>query len=1589
MNVVKLHLTSPSFNTFVGPGNEYGFHGTCTQIPQEVILNYQQVAANVVFNLTSHYEYPYEKARRMPSTNPSSSNFPSVSANPSDATSSIPSTGPSSSPSLSVNPSITSSSVPSTAATLTPTADSTIPFSPRGYVFVPHTNNELSATEVAPLLSESTKSSLLSMLSLFNPLSYFYITCLHQTEAMYADPNFVEILLENEENVPTFGPGIGLVSSQTIRNYTWVRKLSTNGGLFFWPNGSSNAYFNPPYVHNRSKMLDNVQKGVAGYTTQSLVLHPETRIHHGGSLGRDIPEYVYQGVRLWADAATGAMQEKNAEAGRVLLVMPRVEDAGVVFGIAVKFKSLGVEVVPSGLAVDRLPAVLKKKSVGSGVIAKQILAAAEVGCLYSRERGAQFTDNGVLSDLLDSLTSTEISEIMNAAHLVVEEGKSMSDDPLQWARFLRIPMRETGGASWFGSSKNRELRFETWGSQTEQYIANEYKNILPYGGMRESYLGNSNKASSKPSFRGKENNPSDIMLKRSMGSGPGPDDYFPTVEEVKQYNMWMKFDYQYGLEPSGDFNIQCLDSWYLGSTWSAITKVLPMIKNGQKANFFPTRWFIAEEATEVPYPPGSKVTRSGGLSHAYSQGMASGIATLATGGRSFVGDQPAYNLSSDAWQKWHARRTGYVLAWRLATLKLNPPFLEVKPTSNVESDCLPFGTTPTPGTQGSATVRFLEPPQADVTINIKVEDYSQEDAVAIIPQQIFFTKFNYSNTVHVYVVTSGKVKKGTEVEISFEAVSDDECVDGVSDTWKFTTMDQPQPSRNPTVTITPSKSKAPSSSPISSLSAKPSGATSAVPSNTRSLSPSNSLSTKPSGTTSSTPSTSHSSSPSNSFIPSNGHSFSPSSMSAKPSDATSAIPSTSSSDSPSTSPTPFTCNTKNDCDDKDFCTRNKCSKKKKCLFKPIKKCCHKESDCDDSNICTKNWCNAKNKCRSKKIRSCKCVTPEGKCKANKPCCNDSLVCINKKCVVPPSGSPSNKSSLIPSNKSSTTPSNKSSAFPSKDPSFSSSENPSILSSHNPTSAKSSVPSRMHSTVPSQEPSLAEEKTDCLSRINHHRSKVGLVPMTERTDLHSCVNRQSEYDSKPGVRPHASALKCGGQGSTGQGNGNNCAAVIDMFYNERWSCVTSSLFNVPFKKLNLPNIRECRQACLDNVMCLSYDHDGEEEDSCRFYDELSEAKGQLIDGTRWIGGIELSDETPAKVDGWNNVILDVDGANHMPTDGVITGFKWYGSNTNGVHLQVYRTVSLNIYELVGQFFAPSTIIGEENSLPVAPPMSVNKGDMIGFLWSGGKPAFGFSEGGGNVAFKYDKNSGGPTNVGEQVTLDTLISRRYHFSASFVPNNPDDISLGAPRNYCAAKVCGGHCGPVMGSTTTVMAWGVYNSKYTLNWRPHGTMPMGGSTCPSGIEAVKCSTDPASGTLWAYGVGGEDCHSTCSLAGATPSDLKCDVASPITGGFDQVSNIMSNFENPYNQNDADEFTCTTGRCGNTSNTHIKIHEYNSNCYAPANTETYSCDSWRGNSNCLGQRFNQLCPCKAGCTITGDPECNKFSHVGSTPFHVEGTRS
>lgn len=126
---------------------------------------------------------------------------------------------------------------------------------------------------------------------------------------------------------------------------------------------------------------------------------------------------------------------------------------------------------------------------------------------------------------------------------------------------------------------------------------------------------------------------------------------------------------------------------------------------------------------------------------------------------------------------------------------------------------------------------------------------------------------------------------------------------------------------------------------------------------------------------------------------------------------------------------------------------------------------------------------------------------------------------------------------------------------------------------------------------------AKGTSDCLSRINHHRAKWGLPPMTERTDLHSCVNREAEYDKAHG----AHSISMCGEGAQGEAGGDGCNGVIDSFYNERWSCGSSAISGSPYKSVDQPGESKCRQACNDDSKCISFDYvSTSQSDSCRFF-----------------------------------------------------------------------------------------------------------------------------------------------------------------------------------------------------------------------------------------------------------------------------------------------------------------------------------------------------------------------------------------------------
>ena len=309
--------------------------------------------------------------------------------------------------------------------------------------------------------------------------------------------------------------------------------------------------------------------------------------------------------------------------------------------------------------------------------------------------------------------------------------------------------------------------------------------------------------------------------------------------------------------------------------------------------------------------------------------------------------------------------------------------------------------------------------------------------------------------------------------------------------------------------------------------------------------------------------------------------------------------------------------------------------------------------------------------------------------------------------------------------------------------------------------------------------------DCLSRINHHRTKYGIDLISERKDLHDCANRQSQYDHVMGA--HKSYKRCGGLGSQGSGRGSSCANVIDLFFNERWRCSENiSVFGAPIVTSLENNLRNCRKSCMNDASCLSFDFDGTSKE-CRFYDEASLTHAHTEGGTYWLGAPTFTNSAPAVVDTWKSFsMIETDGSNSFPVDGQISGIRYYGSNSNGVDFFVYRFVSENVYEVVGKLSAASTTVGAENTVTASPAISVQKGDVVGWTWKGA-PAFGFTENKeGQVKFRNKQNSGGPANVGDQWTFDKgPYGRHYHMALSYTPNQ--SLTVTESPNYCAAALC----------------------------------------------------------------------------------------------------------------------------------------------------------------------------------------------------------
>jgi len=145
-------------------------------------------------------------------------------------------------------------------------------------------------------------------------------------------------------------------------------------------------------------------------------------------------------------------------------------------------------------------------------------------------------------------------------------------------------------------------------------------------------------------------------------------------------------------------------------------------------------------------------------------------------GRCAVPEEPANKLSP-AWRSWFCHKLGYETAWQMSHLTLRAPGFKVLPS---EANAL----TVTPTTTETMTVRFINPPQSDVTVTVTS---SNPGAALVYPKTLTFTPENYKIPQAVTVAGAPGADASEPFSVDYATASADEVYDGLSDSWAYTT----------------------------------------------------------------------------------------------------------------------------------------------------------------------------------------------------------------------------------------------------------------------------------------------------------------------------------------------------------------------------------------------------------------------------------------------------------------------------------------------------------------------------------------------------------------------------------------------------------------------------------------------------------------------------------------------------------------------------------------------------------------------------------------------------------------------------------
>jgi len=148
-------------------------------------------------------------------------------------------------------------------------------------------------------------------------------------------------------------------------------------------------------------------------------------------------------------------------------------------------------------------------------------------------------------------------------------------------------------------------------------------------------------------------------------------------------------------------------------------------------------------------------------------------------GRCPIVDEPT-PVGSTAWQQWLGHKIGYETAWQMSHLTTRAPGFQVMPSSV-------SATTVTSTASETMTVRFMNPPQSNVTVTIAS---SNPGVATVSPATLTFTPANYATPQNI-TVTGVAANAGLQnFNVVTTTSSTDEIYDGIGDSWAYTSNTQ-------------------------------------------------------------------------------------------------------------------------------------------------------------------------------------------------------------------------------------------------------------------------------------------------------------------------------------------------------------------------------------------------------------------------------------------------------------------------------------------------------------------------------------------------------------------------------------------------------------------------------------------------------------------------------------------------------------------------------------------------------------------------------------------------------------------------------